>query len=98
MVVALLSPDLLAAGIQAASYLPIDSKTEQILTDFYNQNPDLKSLNNLADSLKPPPYWNGSRGGEVPTAARDTAIAVNRGQDPGQALSDLQAKAQDLTK
>ena len=61
-----LSPDVLAAGNQATSYLSIDKKTTELLSDFYAKNPDLKALNDLAPQLVPPPTWPGTRGSEIP--------------------------------
>jgi multiple sugar transport system substrate-binding protein len=98
MVVALLSPDVLAAGIQATSYLSIDTKTTQILADFYNKNPDLKQLLQLAPSLVAPPTWPGARGSEIPQVTEDAVTTVVGGKDPNQALADLQTQATDLAK
>lgn len=97
-VVALLSPDNLAAGIQATSYLSIDKQTTQILSDFYAKNPDLKALNDLAPQLVPPPTWPGARGSEIPQVTEDEVTAVVGGKDPQAALADLQTKATDLSK
>ncbi len=97
-VVALLSPDLLAAGIQATSYLAIDKKAAEILTDFYAKNPDLKALNDLAPKLVPPPTWPGARGSEIPQVTEDQVTAVYGGKDPTAALAELQTKATDLTR
>jgi multiple sugar transport system substrate-binding protein len=96
-VVALLSPDLLAAGIQATSYLSIDKKTTELLADFYAKNPDLKALDDLAGSLVPPPTWPGARGSEIPQVTEDEVTAVVGGKDPIAALNELQAKATDLS-
>jgi multiple sugar transport system substrate-binding protein len=97
-VVALLSPDVLAAGIQATSYLSIDKKTTELLSDFYAKNPDLKALNDLAPQLVPPPTWPGTRGSEIPQVTEDSVQSVVGGKDPQAALTDLQTKATDLTK
>jgi multiple sugar transport system substrate-binding protein len=97
-VVALLSPDVLAAGIQSTSYLSIDTKTTELLADFYAKYPDLKALNDLAPRLVPPPTWPGSRGSEIPQVTEDGVQSVVGGQDPNAALADLQTKATDLTK
>jgi multiple sugar transport system substrate-binding protein len=97
-VVALLSPDVLAAGIQATSYLSIDKKTTEILAGFYAKNPDLKALLDLAPSLVGPPTWPGARGSEIPQVTEDEVTAVDGGKDPAAALTDLQNKATDLTK
>jgi multiple sugar transport system substrate-binding protein len=96
--VALLSPDVLAAGIQATSYLPIDKQTVALLSDFYAKNPDLKALSDLAPTLVPPPTWAGARGTEIPQTTEDEVQAVVGGKDPQAALADLQTKATDLTK
>jgi multiple sugar transport system substrate-binding protein len=97
-VVAMLSPDLLAAGIQATSYLAIDKKAQEILTDFYAKNPDLKALNDLAPKLVPPPTWSGARGSEIPQVTEDEVTAVYGGKDPTAALAELQTKATDLSR
>jgi multiple sugar transport system substrate-binding protein len=97
-VVALLSPDVLAAGIQATSYLSIDKQTTALLADFYAKNPDLKQLTGLASSLVPPPSWSGARGSEIPQVTEDEVTAVVGGKDPQAALTDLQTKATDLSK
>jgi multiple sugar transport system substrate-binding protein len=97
-VVALLSPDVLAAGIQATSYLSIDRQTTQILSDFYAKNPDLKSLLDLAPSLVPPPTWPGARGAEIPDVVQDGVTAVYGGKDPNAELADLQKQATDLSR
>jgi multiple sugar transport system substrate-binding protein len=97
-VVALLSPDVLAAGIQATSYLSIDRRTTELLADFYAKNPDLKALLDLAPSLVPPPTWPGARGSEIPQITEDQVTAVYGGKDPNQALTELQNQATDLTK
>jgi multiple sugar transport system substrate-binding protein len=97
-VVALLSPDLLAAGIQATSYLTIDKRAAEILVDFYAKNPDLKALNDLAPQLVPPPTWPGARGSEIPQVTEDEVQAVYGGKDPNAALAELQTKATDLSR
>jgi multiple sugar transport system substrate-binding protein len=97
-VVALLSPDVLAAGVQATSYLSIDKKATEILSDFYAKNPDLKALNDLAPQLVAPPTWPGARGSEIPQVTEDEVTSVVGGKDPQAALTDLQTKATDLTK
>jgi multiple sugar transport system substrate-binding protein len=97
-VVALLSPDVLAAGIQATSYLSIDKQATQLLADFYAKNPDLKALNDLAPQLVPPPTWPGARGSEIPQVTEDEVTAVVGGKDPQAALTELQTKATDLTR
>lgn len=97
-VVALLSPDVLAAGIQATSYLAIDKRTSEILADFYAKNPDLKALNDLAPQLVPPPSWPGARGSEIPQVTEDQVQAVYGGKDPAGALAELQTKATDLSR
>jgi multiple sugar transport system substrate-binding protein len=98
MVVALLSPDVLAAGIQATSYLSVDKKATELLADFYQKNADLKGLTELAPSLVPPPSWPGARGSEIPDLTQNTVTAVYGGKDPNQALTELQNQATDLTK
>ena len=97
-VVALLSPDVLAAGIQATSYLSIDKQATELLADFYAKNPDLKALNDLAPRLVAPPTWPGARGSEIPQITEDEVTAVVGGKDPQAALTELQTKATDLTR
>jgi multiple sugar transport system substrate-binding protein len=97
-VVALLSPDVLAAGIQATSYLSIDKRTTELLADFYAKNPDLAALNDLAPKLVPPPTWPGSRGSEIPQVTEDQVTAVYGGKDPAATMNELQGKATELTR
>jgi multiple sugar transport system substrate-binding protein len=98
MVVALLSPDVLASGIQATSYLSIDKKTTELLAGFYAKNPDLKALNDLAPQLSAPPTWPGARGSEIPQITEDMVTSVYGGKDPTAALAELQTRATDLTQ
>ncbi|MDQ1634707.1 MAG: multiple sugar transport system substrate-binding protein [Frankiaceae bacterium] len=97
-VVALLSPDVLASGIQATSYLSIDKQATERLADFYTKNPDLKALNDLAPQLVAPPTWPGARGSEIPKVTEDEVTAVVGGKDPQAALTELQNKTTDLTR
>lgn len=97
-VVAMLSPDLIAASTQAISYLPVDTKAATMLAPFYASNPDLAALNKLAGSIVPAEQWGGARGSEVPSAANDTVVRIFGGANPDSAMDALQKQAESLVK
>ncbi len=97
-VVAMLSPDLIAASTQAISYLPVDTKAQQLLAPFYATHPDLAALNKLAGSVVPAEQWGGARGAEVPNAVNDTVVRIFTGANPDSALDALQKQAEALVR
>jgi multiple sugar transport system substrate-binding protein len=95
MVVAMLSPDVVAASVEAVSYLPVDTAAATQLAGFYQQFPELVQFKDLGGSLVA--AWPGARGGEVPQALTDQVIHVMKGTDPATAMRDAQATATQLT-
>jgi len=98
MLVALLTPDVIAASTAAVSYLSVDKTASRQLAPLYAKYPDLAALNDLAARIVPPPSWGGARGGELPQTTTDVVVGVEKGGDPAKALSDLQSKAAELTR
>ncbi|WP_198152947.1 extracellular solute-binding protein [Pseudofrankia sp. DC12] len=97
LVVAMLAPDVVAASVEAVSYLPVDTAAATELAGFYQQYPELVQFKGLGDFLRPAPAWPGTRGGEVPQALTDQVIHVMKGTGPATAMRDAQATATQLT-
>jgi multiple sugar transport system substrate-binding protein len=97
MIVSLLAPDVVAAGVEAVSYLPVDTAAASELSSFYQQYPQLTQFTALAGALVRAPAWPGARGGEVPQALADGVLHIMQGTDPAKGLADAQAKATQLT-
>ena len=97
LVVSLLAPDVVAAGVEAVSYLPVDTAAATELAAFYGQYPQLTQFTALADSLTRAPAWPGARGGEVPQALTDQVVHLMQGTDPAKALAAAQSQATQLT-
>jgi len=97
LLVSLLAPDVVAAGVEAVSYLPVDTAAATQLASFYQQYPELVQFKDLAGSLVAAPAWPGARGGEVPQAITDQVIHVMKGTDPATAMRDAQSQATQLT-
>jgi multiple sugar transport system substrate-binding protein len=97
MVVSLLAPDVVAASVEAVSYLPVDTAAATQLASFYQQNPELAPFKGIGGSLVRAPAWPGARGGEVPQALTDDVIHAMKGTDPATAMRDAQTTATQLT-
>ncbi|WP_397428668.1 extracellular solute-binding protein [Pseudofrankia sp. BMG5.37] len=97
LLVSLLAPDVVAAGVESVSYLPVDTAAATQLASFYQEFPELVPFKNLAGSLTQAPAWPGTRGGEVPQAITDQVIRAMTGTDPTTAMRDAQTKATQLT-
>nr|WP_238430565.1 extracellular solute-binding protein [Frankia nepalensis] len=97
LVVSLLAPDVVAAGVEAVSYLPVDTAAAEQLASFYQEFPELEQFKGLGGSLVAAPAWPGSRGGEVPQALTDQVMRAMTGTDPAAAMREAQAKATELT-
>ncbi len=98
LMVSLLAPDVVAAGVEAVSYLPVDVEAANRLVPLYQRFPQLVPFNAMVDSLVRAPYWAGARGGEVPTLASDAVQKIIMGADPVATLTELQSQAENLTQ
>ncbi len=98
LMVSLLAPDVVAAGVEALSYLPVDIEAANRLVPLYQQFPQLVPFNATVDSLVRAPYWTGTRGGEVPAFASDEVQKIMMGADPAATLTELQSQAENLTQ
>jgi multiple sugar transport system substrate-binding protein len=96
--VSLLAPDVVAAGVEALSYLPVDMEAANQLVPLYQKFPQLVPFNAAVASLVRAPYWNGPRGGEVATLASDAVQKIMMGADPATTLAEVQRQAEDLTR
>ncbi len=97
LMVSLLAPDVVAAGVEALSYLPVDLEAANRLVSLYKQYPQLVPFNGMIDSIVRAPYWAGVRGGEVPTVASDAVQRIMAGADAASTLAELQTQAENLT-
>jgi multiple sugar transport system substrate-binding protein len=98
LVVALLSPDVVAASTEALSYLPVDTQAGRQLEPFYREFPELTQFNALAPELVAPPAWRGARGGELPTTISNQVVRIMTGADPAATLAATQRQAETLTQ
>jgi multiple sugar transport system substrate-binding protein len=97
MLVSLQAPDVIAASVEAVSYLPVDTAAATELTSFYQQYPQLKQFTALGGSLVQAPAWGGTRGGEVPQAITDNVIHIMQGADPAKELAAAQTSVTQMT-
>ncbi|MEX5709803.1 extracellular solute-binding protein [Parafrankia sp. FMc6] len=98
LVVALLAPDVIAAGTEAFSFLPVDTEARRQLAPFYREFPELTQFDALIPDLVQAPTWGGERGGEVHDALNDEVVAIMTGADPGTTLTAAQRKIATLVK
>jgi multiple sugar transport system substrate-binding protein len=98
LVVALLSPDVVAASTEAYSYLPVDTIAVSRLAPFYRKFPELAQFNALVPNLVPAPAWGGVRGGELPEKISDQVLRIMTGADPAATLAAAQREAEALTR
>jgi len=98
LIASLLAPAVVAASVEAVSYLPVDSAALASLSGYYQRYPQLAQFNALAGSLAKVPQWPGTRGGEVPQELTDQVIRIMRGADPAGTLANAQTTTRQLTK
>ncbi|WP_131768608.1 extracellular solute-binding protein [Candidatus Protofrankia californiensis] len=96
LMMSLFAPDVVAAGVKALSYLPVDTEAANQLVALYRQYPQVVPFNALIDSLARAPYWSGPRGGEVPILASEAVARIMLGADPVSTLTELQSQAETL--
>ncbi|MEX5635999.1 extracellular solute-binding protein [Parafrankia sp. FMc2] len=96
LVVALLSPEVLAAGTEAFSFYPVDSEARNQLGAFYREFPELTQFDALIPEITQAPTWGGERGGEVHDALNEEVVAIIGGADPNATLAEAQRKVTGL--
>jgi multiple sugar transport system substrate-binding protein len=97
-VVALLSPDAIAAAGLSVSFLPVDTAAAAKLAPLYAKYPDLGALNKLVPSLVGPPSWPGARGADVPDTISEAVVRIEKGQDVTKTLTATQKTVESYTK
>ncbi|CAO5176526.1 ABC-type sugar transport system, periplasmic component [Frankia sp. AiPs1] len=98
LVVTVLSPEIVAAGTQASSSIPVDTAAVDQLGTFYATYPQLRPFLALTGSLIRPPAWAGTRGAQEPAALSAQVARILRGENPAQTLAAAQTEAEDLTQ
>ncbi|WP_083986541.1 extracellular solute-binding protein [Frankia sp. EI5c] len=98
LVVALLSPEVIAAGTEAFSFYPVDTAARTQLAPFYREFPELTQFDALIPAIVQAPTWGGERGGEVHDTINDELVAIIRGADPNATLTAAQRKVTELVR
>ncbi|AEH11345.1 extracellular solute-binding protein family 1 [Candidatus Protofrankia datiscae] len=94
LMMAMLAPDMVAAGVTTLSYLPVDIEAANRLVSLYQRYPQVVPFNALIDSIVRAPYWSGPRGGEVPVLASEAVARIMMGANPTTTLTELQKQAE----
>ncbi|WP_250281961.1 MULTISPECIES: extracellular solute-binding protein [unclassified Frankia] len=96
LMMAMLAPDVVAAGATVLSYLPVDIEAANRLVSLYQRYPQVVPFNAMTDSVVHAPYWSGPRGGEVPVLASEAVARIMAGANPTATLTELQKQAEAL--